>query len=253
METRTILPTRGMPTRSVPGMNFDSLDPVDQNKLAQAKQDTSTSPEEKFAPENIAKDDAISNPTIMQAAETVVADGKTVFKSAVASSMEDAQLKLIPFVERQIELMNNKLLFDGATPTFDQLNVALLQHEGVLLGLTSLYEMRRWAKEDADAQYKEWFAVRCADMRDEVNPRDIAATKWYSSKEIEYIVIRKYREEYAQYTANLKLAEAEVSTMQRLIDSWDSYRWALQTISSNCRAEIKSSEVNGDLNYDESN
>lgn len=247
METRT-LPTRGMPTRSVPG-----VDPVDSNKLQQAQADTATPAEEKFAPENIAKDEALSNPVIMDQAAAVVADGKSVFQSAVAKSMEDAQLKLIPFVERQIELMNNKLLFDGATPTFDQLNVALLQHEGVLLGLTSLYEMRRWAKEDADAQYKEWFAIRCADMRDEMNPRDIAATKWYSSKEIEYIVIRRYREEYAQYTANLKLAEAEVSTMQRLIDSWDSYRWALQTISSNCRAEIKSSEVSGDINYDESN
>lgn len=251
METRN-LPTRSMPTRSVPNVDFTQLNPVDENKLKEA-QTVKNPTEETFAPENIAKDELINNPIIMEEANKLVKEGTTVFKSAMATSMEEAQLKLIPFVEKQIELMNNKLLFDGETPTFDRLNIALLQHEGTLLGLTSLYEMRRWAKEDADAQFKEWFAIRCADMRDEVNPRDIAATKWFSSKEIEYLVIKRYQQEYAQYTANLKLAEAEVSTMQRLIDSWDSYRWILQTISSNCRAEFGSSNASGDINYDESN
>ena len=66
----------------------------------------------------------------MNEAASVVTEGITVFQSAMSKSMEEAQLELIPFVERQIELMNEKLLFDGATPTYDQLNVALLKHEG---------------------------------------------------------------------------------------------------------------------------
>ena len=240
MEQRK-LPVRGSVTNTV----------VDPNKIQQARSETNETPvEERFGPSNIATDTALENPTIMNEAASVVTEGITVFQSAMSKSMEEAQLELIPFVERQIELMNEKLLFDGATPTYDQLNVALLKHEGTLLGLTSLYEMKRWEKEAADSVLKEWFAIRCADMRDLVNPRDIPATKWYSSKEIEYLVIRKYQKEYAEYTAKLKLADAQVSTIQRLIDGWESYRWILQTISSNCRAETGATGV---ADYEEDN
>src|SRR5574344_1459006 len=109
---------------------------------------------------------------------------KTVFRSAMDEQMDAALLELIPFVEKQIELVNNKLLFNGGTPTFEQLNDALAKHEGVLLGLTSLYEMAKWEENARKEEYDEWFAEKFIEVRTTVNSPEISASKWFSSKEI---------------------------------------------------------------------
>jgi hypothetical protein len=55
--------------------------------------------------------------------------------SSIESSMSDAQVKLIKFVETQIAKMNEHLLFNGQQPTISQLNQALSEYEGILFGL----------------------------------------------------------------------------------------------------------------------
>ena len=203
--------------------------------------------------ENIPKRSSIPvRPTRMAAQETTKAEEKsvssdTLFKSAISDSMDDAQLKLIPFVERQIELMNNKLLFNGGTPTFDQLNTALSQYEGVLLSLTSVYEMARWDAQKASEAYDEWFASKFIEIRELVNPKDVSASKWYSQKEIEYMVCSKFKEERASLIAEKQLTDTKKSTIERLISGWDAYRWCLITLSKNAGAEVSASLINKDL------
>lgn len=175
----------------------------------------------------------------------------TIFKSSIAQAMDEAQLKLIPFVERQIELMNNKLLFNGTTPTFDELAEKLVKYEETMLGLTSLYEMKKWDLDAIKEEYEEWFAEKFTEIRDLLNPRDTPASKFYSAKEIEYVVLTKYKDERAQLFAKRALAERELSTIQRLLDAWKGYQFILSNLSANARAEAQALNVSPDLNLDE--
>ena len=173
---------------------------------------------------------------------------KTVFRSAMDEQMDAAQLELIPFVEKQIELVNNKLLFNGGTPTFEQLNDALAKHEGVLLGLTSLYEMAKWEENARKEEYDEWFAEKFIEVRTTVNSPEISASKWFSSKEIEYMVCAKYKDERAELVSKERLAESKRSTVERLIEGWKNYQFSLTTMSKNSQAEV---QVTKDIDEDD--
>lgn len=190
--------------------------------------------------------------TVEEKNQSLKAENQSVFKSSISESMDKAQLQLIPFVERQIELMNNKLLFRGATPTFDELAEKLTKYEETLLGLTSLYEMKKWDVEALKEEYDEWFATRFTEIRDLLNPREAAASKFYSAKEIEYIVYTKYKDERAELFAKKSLAERELSTIQRLIESWKQYAFILSNLSANARAEVQALNVSPNLDLDES-
>lgn len=171
--------------------------------------------------------------------------------SGIKSSMSDAQVKLIKFVETQINKMNEHLLFNGQQPNISQLNQALSEYEGILFGLTSLYEMVRWDAVEANDIYDDWIARKSIMIRDQVNPANVAASKWYSAKEIEWLVISRYGDERAKLLANKRLAEHEKSTVERLIDGWKSYGFILNQLSANARAELQGSALHVDTDYDE--
>ena len=172
-------------------------------------------------------------------------------QAAIKSSMSDAQVKLIKFVETQIAKMNEHLLFNGQQPNISQLNQALSEYEGILFGLTSLYEMVRWDAVEASDIYDDWVARKSIMIRDQVNPANVAASKWYSAKEIEWLVISRFGDERAKLLANKRLTEHERSTVERLVEGWKSYGFVLNQLSANARAEIQSSGNHIDFNYDE--
>lgn len=171
--------------------------------------------------------------------------------SSIESSMSDAQVKLIKFVETQIAKMNEHLLFNGQQPSISQLNQALSEYEGILFGLTSLYEMVRWDAVEASDIYDDWVARKSIMIRDQVNPANVAASKWYSAKEIEWLVISRYGDERAKLLANKRLAEHEKSTVERLVEGWKSYGFILNQLSANARAELQGSGLHVDTDYDE--
>ena len=171
--------------------------------------------------------------------------------SSIESSMSDAQVKLIKFVETQIAKMNEHLLFNGQQPNISQLNQALSEYEGILFGLTSLYEMVRWDAVEANDIYDDWIARKSIMIRDQVNPANVAASKWYSAKEIEWLVISRFGDERAKLLANKRLAEHEKSTVERLVEGWKSYGFILNQLSANARAELQGSGLHVDPDYDE--
>lgn len=170
--------------------------------------------------------------------------------SGMQYELDEKQQSLINFVESKISEMENKLLFNGFAPSFPQLNKALSSYSGTLYGLTTLYEMERWNCTVAQEVYDEWWAEHIIKERDRVNPKDAPASKWYSSKEIEYIVMSTYKDERAKLIANIREAEARKSTVERLINGWEAYRWCLITLSKNACAEANAS---GGADYDETN
>ena len=204
------------------------MEPVVRRVTATAQISAPTNSETVTVPYNVTDPNAVSS-----------SFNNSEENSGIKSSMSDAQVKLIKFVETQINKMNEHLLFNGQQPNISQLNQALSEYEGLLFGLTSLSEMVRWDAVEANDIYDDWIARKSIMIRDQVNPANVAASKWYSAKEIEWLVISRYGDERAKLLANKRLAEHEKSTVERLIDGWKSYGFILNQLSANARAELQ--------------
>jgi len=149
---------------------------------------------------------------------------------------------LISFVEKQICKMNESLLFDGSRqPSFFELNRALCSFEQVLLSLIVLYEDQRFLAKQAKELFDIWFAEKSITIRDRENLKDLAATKWLSSNEVERKVIVENKKEYSGHRASIILEESKESTLRRLIDGWNSYQFILSNLSKNAQAELGAS------------
>ena len=95
--------------------------------------------------------------------------------------------------------------------------------------------------------FKEWFALKFITIRDEVNPKNSPASKYYSSKEIEYMVIANNKEEYSKFRSAMALADHEKSTISRMIEGWKGYQFILQQLSKNSIAEMEAAVRSKDV------
>lgn len=167
---------------------------------------------------------------------------KRIIKSSVDTHFDAAEEELISFVNEKLKLMEDKLLFHGdRCPSLYELNLAMASYESVLLSLTALYQTIRWEVTKTREAFDEWFALQFITIRDEVNPKNSPASKYYSSKEIEYMVVANNKSEHAKFKAALSLAEHKKSMISRMIDGWKSYQFILQQLSKNSIAEMEAS------------
>lgn len=166
-------------------------------------------------------------------------------------AFEESTEKLIAFVAKQTEYMESKLLFDGRTPSFSELQFAQLQYEGVALGLNTLYQTATNEMEEAVEAYNTWFYTKCAEVREKVNPPSLPASKWYSAKEIEYMVYRDYPKERSTLYATMVEKKREHSNMERMTKMWESYSYALRELRELAKLEVLATGQHTDLEYDE--
>mgnify|MGYP003587976799 FL=1 len=169
-----------------------------------------------------------------------------IAKTEIGDAMSCAEDELIKFVEVQIQKMDSHLLFDGeSSPALPVLDRAIMQHQHVMLALTSLYEQARWDLEAAKAAYNEWHAFKFIEVRTEVNDPKLAKAKWYTKEKIDYFITTKYAKEQAALLSTISLADSKRSLIQHLIDGWSSYQFQLTQLSKNGIAEKNSSDVSG--------
>jgi hypothetical protein len=157
------------------------------------------------------------------------------------SDYDEAEKKLVKFVEEQVELMNSHLLFSDREPTFFELNKSLAMFETVALGLTSLYASVRAAKDFAQEKYEDVYAEKFVTektSRTTLNPKDYS-----SAREVELFVRRKYMNELAPLRAAIIEAETKRSFVERLCENWKNYQFILSTMSKNAQAEASASSV----------
>ena len=194
----------------------------------------------------------IEKPIIDKPAETIdvssVEQPKVDVKKFVSSVDEEFQIaeqKLVTYVSRQLELMDNNLIFKGnKQPSLYELDLALCSYEHVLTSLNELYNAARWEVRKAEEAYDEWYAIVFIEMRNELNPRNEPKSRWYSATEIEYAVKARYKQEHAKFRAAITLAEQKRSMMERLVEGWKSYQFILCQLSKNSIAEYDISSRN---------
>lgn len=152
------------------------------------------------------------------------------------------------YINEKIALMENHLLFNGnTTPSFYELDLALTQYESVLFALTTLYATAKYESELAKEKYTEFFADKYMEIRNTYNTIDLKKAQWLSSTELDATVRVKYKDELARLKLDSIEKDAERSTIERLIKSWESYQFILQQLSKNSIAEA---QINGSVKFD---
>ena len=145
--------------------------------------------------------------------------------------------ELIQKVEEITTLMENNLLFSGSrTPTFDELNRAMLGYEPILFKLITIYNKVKMNLSKANDDYDMWFSEKFIEVKEELNRKDNKST-WYSAKELECTVKSRYKDDFLRLRAAVAKAESERSFVQRMISAWESYQFILSQLSKNSIAE----------------
>lgn len=162
---------------------------------------------------------------------------------AVQKTYNEAEEDLVKYVEKQIDLMENNLLFKGMSePTFYALNQSLMNYESVMLGLIALHQNQRLAKDLANEKYDNFYAEKYVEIKQaQVNLGKGAA--FTAAREIEMFVRQKYMKELATLKAEFIKAENKYNMINHLTDAWKNYAFVLNTLSKNAQAEAHASGI----------
>lgn len=174
----------------------------------------------------------------------------------MANTGNEAFDKFITFVNEKVQMLSQGAVLE-TDPSFSSLNGALSKFEGILLSLTSQYEVLRYEATEAKDAYDDAYAQLYVSERDAVNSVDRPATKYLSAKEIDMLVVSKHREKLTELRTKTELLDHQLSTLRRLIDGWTSYSFVLNTLSKNVQTEvmanIRQNDDAGDNAYENGN
>jgi hypothetical protein len=163
---------------------------------------------------------------------------------------EQAEQDLLVFVEKQIDLMDNNLLFGGQdVPSFYSLNKSLMEYESVMLSLIALHQELRVQFDIAKEQYDDFYAQKFVEIKQsQVNLGKSAA--FTAAREIEMYVRKNYIKELSALKANIIRTENKYNALNHIISSWEKYSFVLNTLSANARAEANAAGMSSAHPYE---
>jgi hypothetical protein len=167
---------------------------------------------------------------------------ETKEKSEEAKERNDKDFLI--FVEDQIDKMKRySKLGDNGNITFLELNQALCNYEQIYLTLIGLYNVSNIELKRKQEEFDDWYAEKYLLIRSRENPREVSAQKWSSQKEIEMMVRKEHQFLYSAWKEDILILERKVAFLRRLLESWQSQQWILNTLSKNIQAESSASTL----------
>jgi len=156
---------------------------------------------------------------------------------------KEAEENLVIFVEKQIELMKENLLFGGmAEPSFYALNQSLMNYESVLLGLIALHQEMRIQKDIANEKYENFYAEKYCEIKMQQVSLGKSAN-FTAAREIEMFVRKNWLKELSQLKAEYIKIENKYNFINHLMSGWEKYAFVLNTLSKNAQAEAAASGI----------
>jgi len=143
------------------------------------------------------------------------------------------------FVENKIKQMQeySRSVKDFNNVTFFELNQTIANHFDVYLSLVSLYNVAEIEREAVEQDFQTWWDELYVKKRGQVNAHSLSAQKWASAKEIEAMVRVDNKQEYKERYMGVVAARRQVQFLRRLIEGWQDFKFALQTMSKNMQTE----------------
>lgn len=161
----------------------------------------------------------------------------------VEKNYKQAEEELLKYVNKQIERMEENLLFGGANvPSFFALNKSLMDYESVMLGLIALHQEVRVQLDIAKAKYDDFYATKFVEVKESQASLD-KKQAFTSAKEIEMAVRKKYLNELSKLRADIITYENKYNTINHIVDAWKNYQFVLGTLSKNAQAEAAAASV----------
>ena len=170
---------------------------------------------------------------------------KIANKNEIVEEVEvDSEADLLKFCSEQISKMKKHLKLDNEEgfPSFYEINSALMGYLNIYLSLSTIYYTAKHEHSSAKNEYDDWYAHRYTEIRQQENPKSTAATKWISTKEIEFILRMRFTEENSKRLSNLNLLDEKVSFMRRMLEGWKSHQFVLTQLSKNVMGESQGKE-----------
>ena len=153
----------------------------------------------------------------------------------IKSAYEEADRKLIEFVNKNIELMREHLL-SAEIPDIQHVNKCYIDYMPVSISLNRLYQKVKLDASRAKEELEFFDDQAMDETKRELNREDNKKV-WYSATELKAAAHTKYKAKYAQLLAKADLAEGRRSFIERLCRAWDAWQFGLGQISRNLIAE----------------
>lgn len=150
--------------------------------------------------------------------------------------------RLLDFVSEQIEKMNKHCAF-GDIPGFYELNQALIDYTPIQTALISMDVVAKSELFKAKEALDDWDAQKYVEVKEQLNPPTLAASKWCSSSEINAYIRVQYGAERRKLAERVNLAENKVAVIRRLLDAWDGQKLVLNRLCKN--VEIEAMQLGG--------
>lgn len=166
-----------------------------------------------------------------------------LFKKKVDDNYKKAEEELLVFVEQQISLMKENLLFNGEDiPSFYSLNKSLMDYESVLLGLLAIHQEVRMQKALMEEKYDNFYAEKYCEVKSEQANLGKQA-QFTAAREIDMLVRKRWILELSTLKAESIKIDNQYNFINYLIDGWKNYAFILNTLSKNAQAEASASGI----------
>ncbi len=155
--------------------------------------------------------------------------------SSLTEAYEDANEKLVRFIDNNLTWMRSQLLKEHYS-TLNQVTQAYMGYLPASWELNKLYQRARFDEKRAQDELEAFDDQAMDETKRELN-RDDNKKVWFSSTELRAAAHTKYKAKYAQLKARVAHAEGRRSFLERLCKAWDSWQFSLGQISRNLIAE----------------
>ena len=118
------------------------------------------------------------------------------------------------------------------------LNKNLAEYSNVGVALNLEYQRAKRSLSGLKRQFNAWWDAKYINIRHQLNPIDLAGTKWSSQKEIEMEVRCKYSEEFIDWDTKIQDLEMRVAFLNSLRDQWQDHLKVIINLSQNMRQEM---------------
>lgn len=155
------------------------------------------------------------------------------------TSSTKSEDSLIEFVEEQIKKFQkySNLGDPSGMPGYYELNQALMNYSNVNCSLIALDVMAKQEYEKAKNAYEDFMAEKYMIVRAKLNPPSLAANRWATSKEIEFVIRNDYYAEFSKLYSAMVDSEKKVAFIRRLLSAWESQLYCIRQLCKNTEIE----------------
>jgi len=157
---------------------------------------------------------------------------------------ENAERNLIQFVEKQVGLMRENVLWGGREPSYFEIQKSLSEYESVAVGLTSLYCAAKIESDVAREKYDDLYAHLFVEKK--MSMMSLDPKKQPTAKELDMMVRNSNMRELSKLKAECIETESKRSAAERLVKDWQSFQFCLSSIVKISVAESDASRVSRD-------